>query len=97
MYEESIKPYKQIDIGNEWGFYTDIENYKYNINHYSSNKIIKRNKIQDNDYGDKFYYDFEKKMDDKKMDEKKGSDIFIKISSATIISAAVSYLIFYMS
>jgi hypothetical protein len=87
MYQTSIQNYEQVDIGNEWGFYTDIENYKYNINHYSSNKIIKRNKIQDNDYGDKYNYDF----------EKKSSDIFIKISSATIISAAVSYLIFYMS
>ena len=92
MYEESIKPYKQIDIGNEWGFYTDIENYKYNINHYNSNKIIKRNQIHNNTNGDKYHYDFEKKID-----EKKASNIFIKISSATIISAAVSYLIFYMS
>ena len=92
IYQELIKTYEQVDIGNEWGFYTDIENYKYNINHYSSNKIIKRNKIQDNDYGDKFYYYFEKQID-----EKKAYHTFIKISSATIISAAVSYIIFYMS
>jgi|LakMenEpi03Aug12_release.lakeMendotaPanAssembly.Ray.scaffolds.fasta_scaffold638679_2 hypothetical protein len=94
MYQELIKTYEQVDIGNEWGFYTDIENYKYNINHYSSNKIIKRNKIQDNDNGNKFDFDFDF---EKKIYEKKVSNVFIKISSATIISAAVSYLIFYMS
>jgi hypothetical protein len=92
MYQESIKTYEQIDIGNEWGFYTDIENYKYNIKDYASNKIIKSNQILNNNNGNKFDYDFEKKLD-----EKNASNTFIKISSATIISAAVSYLIFYMS
>lgn len=92
MYQSSNKNYEPIDIGNEWGFYTDIENYKYNLENYASNKIIKRNQIQDNNNGNKFDYDFEKKID-----EKNASNTFIKISSATIISTVVSYLIFYMS
>ena len=94
MYQSSNKNYEPIDIGNEWGFYTDIENYKYNLENYASNKIIKRNQIQNNNNGDKYHYDYDF---EKKLDEKKASHTFIKISSATIISTVVSYLIFYMS
>jgi|694.fasta_scaffold109877_2 hypothetical protein len=94
MYQNSIKNYEPIHIGNDWGFYIDIENYQYNINS-CTNKIIKRNQIHNNANGDKYKYDydFEKKIDEKK----KSNDMFIKISSFTIISAAVSYLVFYMS
>ena len=93
MYQNSIQKYEPIHFGNEWGFYVDIENYDYNIEIYT-NKIIKRNQINNNTYGSNFEYDYDF---EKKIDNKKSSDIFIKISSATIISAAVSYLIFYMS
>jgi len=95
MYKNSIKEYEPSHFGNEWGFYVDIENYQYNIN-ICTNKIIKRNQIQNNNNGDKFDYDYD--YDYEKIKEnKKSSNAFIKISSATIISAVVSYLIFYMS
>ena len=44
-------------FGNGWGLYVDIENYHYKVDEYS-NKIIKRNAIYDNEYGNKYDYDF---------------------------------------
>jgi len=99
MYKNSIKEYEPNHFGNEWGFYVDIENYQYNINT-CTNKIIKRNQIQNNNKGDKYDYDYDYDYDyafENIKDNKKNSGVFIKISSATIISAVVSYLIFYMS
>ena len=97
MYQNSIQKYEPIHFGNEWGFYVDIENYDYNIEIYT-NKIIKRNQINNNTYGTNFDFDYDFDYNyEKKIDEKKASNTFIKFSSATIISAAVSYLIFYMS
>ena len=97
MYQNSIRKYEPVHFGNEWGFYVDIENYDYNIEIYT-NKIIKRNQINNNTYGTNFDYDYDFDFDyEKKIDDKKASNTFIKFSSATIISAAVSYLIFYMS
>jgi len=95
MYQNLNRKYEPVHFGNEWGFYVDIENYDYNIEMYT-NKIIKRNQINNNTYGTNFDYDYDYDYK-KKKDEKKASNTFIKFSSATIISAAVSYLIFYMS
>ena len=93
MYQNLNRKYEPVHFGNEWGFYVDIENYDYNIEIYT-NKIIKRNQINNNTYGNNFDYDYDF---EKKIEEKNASNTFIKISSATINSAAVSYLIFYMS
>jgi hypothetical protein len=92
-------------FGNDWGFYVDIENYKYSINEYT-NKIIKRNKYHDNDYGLKYDYDydFEPKynhnwpvLKTKIEDRGTATTSFIRITSATIITATVSFMLFYMS
>lgn len=94
-------------FGNDWGFYVDIENYKYNINEYT-NKIIKRNKYHDNDYGLKYDYDYDYDFEKeykynyptlKAAIEDKNSITrsFIRITSATIITATVSFMLFYMS
>ena len=92
-------------FGNNWGFYVDIENYKYNINEYT-NKIIKRNKYHNNDNGLKYDYDydFEPKYKDnypalKAAIEDKNSITrsFIRITSATIITVTASFMLFYMS
>ena len=92
------------NFGNDWGFYVDIENYKYDINAYT-NKIIKRNRIYDNDYGDKYEYDYDYAPDyiykpiikEKKDERKEATNAFIKFTSATLITATVSFMIFYMS
>jgi hypothetical protein len=92
-------------FGNDWGFYVDIENYKYNINEYT-NKIIKRNKYYDNNYGLKYDYDydFDPKYNHnwpilKTTIEDRGTAItsFIRITSATIITVTASFMLFYMS
>ncbi len=84
------------NFGNGWGFYVDIENYKYDINAYT-NKIIKRNRIYDNDYGDKYEYDYDYAPDYIKNERKEATNAFIKFTSATLITATVSFMIFYMS
>lgn len=84
------------NFGNDWGFYVDIENYKYDINAYT-NKIIKRNRIYDNDYGDKYDYDYDYAPDYIKNERKEATNAFIKFTSATLITATVSFMIFYMS
>ena len=58
MYQNSIRKYEPVHFGNEWGFYVDIENYDYNIEIYT-NKIIKRNQINNNTYGTNFDYDYD--------------------------------------
>ena len=84
------------NFGNDWGFYVDIENYKYDINAYT-NKIIKRNKIYDNDYGRNYDYDYDFAPDYIKNERKEATNTFIKFTSATLITATVSFMIFYMS
>jgi len=99
------KANKSDHFGNDWGFYVDIENYKYNINEYT-NKIIKRNKYHDNDDGlnYEYDYDFEPKYKDNwpilkatSQDRGNASRSFIRITSATIITATASFILFYMS
>ncbi len=89
------------NFGNDWGFYVDIENYKYDINAYT-NKIIKRNKIYNNDYGRNYDYDYDYAPDYIykpiiKDERKEATNTFIKFTSATLITATVSFMIFYMS
>lgn len=90
---------------NEWGFYVDIENYKYNINEYT-NKIIKRNKYHDNDCGLKYDYDYDFEPEYKcnypalkvAIEDKNSiTKTFIRITSATIITVTASFMLFYMS
>ena len=88
-------------FGNGWGFYVDIENYHYNLNEYT-NKVIKRNRIYNNDYGDKYDYDYDYEPDYIykpiiKDERKEATNTFIKFTSATLITATVSFMIFYMS
>ena len=92
-------------FGNEWGFYVDIENYKYNINEYT-NKIIKRNKYHDNDCGLKYDYDYDFEPEYKYNypalkaaieDKNSITKTFIRITSATLITVTASFMLFYMS
>ena len=92
-------------FGNDWGFYVDIENYKYNINEYT-NKIIKRNKYHDNDYGLNYEYDYDFEPGYKynwpilkatSQDRVTATTSFIRITSATIITVTASFMLFYMS
>jgi len=85
---------KPNNFGNDWGFYVDIENYKYNINEFT-NKVIKRNRPYYNDFGYDYDYDFYKPP--AKEERKAATSSFIKITSATLITATVSFMIFYMS
>ena len=50
------QPIETTHFGNGWGLYVDIENYHYKVEEYS-NKIIKRNHIYNNEYGNKYDYD----------------------------------------
>ena len=91
------------NFGNDWGFYVDIENYKYNINEFT-NKIIKRNRPYYNDYGYDYDYDYAPNYVPNyiyrphiKEERKAATSSFIKITSATLITATVSFMIFYMS
>ncbi len=88
------------NFGNDWGFYVDIENYKYNLNDFT-NKIIKRNKIYNNECGTKYIYDFDYDLNyykpPNKIEEYNKATTLIKLTSATLITATVSFMIFYMS
>jgi hypothetical protein len=87
-------------FGNGWGLYVDIENYQYKVDEYS-NKIIKRNRIYDNECGTKYDYDFDYDTDYykplNKIEEYNKATTIIKFTSATLITATVSFMIFYMS
>jgi len=87
-------------FGNGWGLYVDIENYQYKVDEYS-NKIIKRNAIYDNEYGNKYDYDFDYDLNyykpPQKIEEYNKATTLIRLTSATLITATVSYMIFYMS
>ena len=87
-------------FGNGWGLYVDIENYQYKVDEYS-NKIIKRNAIYDNEYGTKYDYDFDYDLNyykpPEKIEEYNKATTLIRLTSATLITATVSYMIFYMS
>jgi len=105
MYKIKSQSIETMHFGNGWGLYVDIENYHYKLDEYS-NKIIKRNRIYNNDYGTEYDYDydFEEKYKDtwpilKATNEEKNtaSSSFIKITSATIIIATASFLLFHMS
>jgi len=90
-------------FGNDWGFYIDIENYKYSIDTHT-NKIIKRNKIYNNDYGIDYDYDYDYELDyyyynprNNQKEDIKATKSFMKITSVTLITATVSFMLFYMS
>ncbi len=102
-----IKMYRMKDqlnetthFGNGWGLYVDIENYHYKVDEFS-NKIIKRNRIYDNECGTKYDYDFDYDTyyykPPQKIEEYNKATTLIKLTSATLITATVSFMIFYMS
>ena len=94
------QPIETTHFGNGWGLYVDIENYHYKVDEYS-NKIIKRNHIYDNEYGNKYDYDFDYDTyyykPPQKIEEYNKATALIRLTSATLITATVSFMIFYMS
>ena len=98
-----IKQFEPCYIGNGWGNYIDIEDYKYNVNTSHSLPLVKKvvyeyyhnfkNDIEDNNK-DNIKNNIKNNIEDTKYKSYKNvTNLIFKVSSTTFVTIMLTYLV----
>ena len=88
-----VRQFEPSYIGNGWGNYVDIENFKYDLNSTKRLPLVKKTEVYS------YHIDINNKNnnndnDNNKKVEKAVASLIIKVSSTTFVTLLLSYFVY---
>jgi hypothetical protein len=83
-----VRQYEPSYIGNGWGNYIDIENYKYDLLNSQRLPLVKKTKVYS------YHIDINNENNENKKENKAITSLIIKVSSTTFITLFFTYFVY---
>ncbi len=83
-----VRQYEPSYIGNGWGNYIDIENYKYDLLNSQRLPLVKKTKVYS------YHIDINNENNENKKENKAIISLIIKVSSTTFITLFFTYFVY---
>jgi hypothetical protein len=83
-----VRQFEPSYIGNGWGNYIDIENYKYDLLNSQRLPLVKKTKVYS------YHIDINNENNENKKESKAITSLIIKVSSTTFITLFFTYFVY---
>jgi len=83
-----VRQFEPCYIGNGWGNYVDIENFKYDLHSTQSLPLVKKTEVYS------YHIDIKNNNNNNSKVDKAVASLIIKVSSTTFVTLLLSYFVY---
>jgi len=88
MNQQIVRQFEPSYIGNGWGNYIDIENFKYDLHSTQRLPLVKKTEVYS------YHIDIKNNNNNNTKKDKAVASLIIKVSSTTFVTLLLSYFVY---